>query len=88
MKNFIAMKMSKLNTRNLQFRYNIWIKYIFKLFIKFLKVIGPEELAAELREDDPESLDPVQQALLRKNNIYLTYFLYFPNRYSFVFYVI
>lgn len=30
------------------------------------QVIGPEELAAELREDDPDSLDPVQQALLSK----------------------
>ncbi|XP_072947333.1 nuclear pore complex protein Nup160 homolog [Epargyreus clarus] len=34
-----------------------------------LQVIGPEELAAELREEDPDSLDPVQQALLRSENI-------------------
>lgn len=36
---------------------------------KLLQVIGPEELAAELREEDTESLDPVQQALLRGDNI-------------------
>ncbi|XP_046968556.1 nuclear pore complex protein Nup160 homolog isoform X2 [Vanessa cardui] len=34
-----------------------------------LQVIGPEDLAAELREEVPESLDPVQQALLRNENI-------------------
>ncbi|KAJ8713529.1 hypothetical protein PYW07_013899 [Mythimna separata] len=36
---------------------------------KHLQVIGPEELAAELREEDPDSLDPVQQALLKGDNI-------------------
>ncbi|XP_037294626.1 nuclear pore complex protein Nup160 [Manduca sexta] len=34
-----------------------------------LQVIGPEELAAELREEDPDSLDIVQQALLKGDNI-------------------
>ncbi|XP_026325056.1 nuclear pore complex protein Nup160 homolog isoform X2 [Hyposmocoma kahamanoa] len=34
-----------------------------------LQVIGPEELAAELREEDPDSMDPVQQALLKNENI-------------------
>ncbi|CAB3251716.1 unnamed protein product [Arctia plantaginis] len=36
---------------------------------KQVQVIGPEELAAELREDDPDSLDPVQRALLRGGNL-------------------
>ncbi|XP_047993552.1 nuclear pore complex protein Nup160 homolog [Leguminivora glycinivorella] len=34
-----------------------------------LQVIGPDELAAELREEVPDSLDPVQQALLGGENI-------------------
>ncbi|CAH0729818.1 unnamed protein product, partial [Brenthis ino] len=34
-----------------------------------LQVIGPEELAAELREEVPESLDAVQQALRKNENI-------------------
>lgn len=34
-----------------------------------VQVIGPEELAAELRDEDPDSLDPVQQALLRGENL-------------------
>ncbi|XP_068618612.1 nuclear pore complex protein Nup160 homolog [Battus philenor] len=34
-----------------------------------LQVIGPEELAAELRAEDPESLDPVQRALQRHEPI-------------------
>ncbi|XP_053606276.1 nuclear pore complex protein Nup160 homolog isoform X2 [Plodia interpunctella] len=34
-----------------------------------LQVIGPEELAAELREEDPDSLDPVQKALLKNESI-------------------
>ncbi|XP_049874082.1 nuclear pore complex protein Nup160 homolog [Pectinophora gossypiella] len=34
-----------------------------------LQVIGPEELAAELREEDPDSMDPVQRALLGSENI-------------------
>ncbi|XP_060802410.1 nuclear pore complex protein Nup160 homolog isoform X2 [Amyelois transitella] len=34
-----------------------------------LQVIGPEELAAELREEDPDSLDPVQKALIKNENI-------------------
>ncbi|XP_063363077.1 nuclear pore complex protein Nup160 homolog [Cydia amplana] len=34
-----------------------------------LQVIGPDELAAELREEVPDSLDPVQQALLGGGNI-------------------
>ncbi|XP_038223418.1 nuclear pore complex protein Nup160 homolog [Zerene cesonia] len=33
------------------------------------QVIGPDELAAELREEDPDSLDPVQKALQRSENI-------------------
>ncbi|XP_041987810.1 nuclear pore complex protein Nup160 homolog [Aricia agestis] len=33
------------------------------------QVIGPEELAAELRAEDPDMLDPVQQALLRTEKI-------------------
>ncbi|CAK1556305.1 unnamed protein product [Leptosia nina] len=33
------------------------------------QVIGPEELAAELREDDLEALDPVQQALKKSEAI-------------------
>ncbi|CAB3259959.1 unnamed protein product [Arctia plantaginis] len=36
---------------------------------KQVQVIGPEELAAELREDDPDSLDPVQRALLHGGNL-------------------
>lgn len=35
-------------------------------------MIGPEELAAELREEDPESMSPVQQALL--SNIALQFY--------------
>ncbi|CAH2039562.1 unnamed protein product, partial [Iphiclides podalirius] len=34
-----------------------------------LQVIGPEELAAELRAEDPESLDPVQRTLQRHEPI-------------------
>ncbi|XP_075978722.1 nuclear pore complex protein Nup160 isoform X2 [Anticarsia gemmatalis] len=34
-----------------------------------VQVIGPDELAAELREEDPDSLGPVQQALLRGGNL-------------------
>lgn len=34
-----------------------------------LQVIGPEELAAELREEVPDSQDPVKQALLNSENI-------------------
>ncbi|KAM3966268.1 LOW QUALITY PROTEIN: nuclear pore complex protein Nup160 homolog [Aphomia sociella] len=34
-----------------------------------LQVIGPEELAAELRGEDPESMDPVEQALLKNEEI-------------------
>ncbi|CAH0398784.1 unnamed protein product [Chilo suppressalis] len=34
-----------------------------------LQIIGPEELAAELREEDPDSLNPVQEALLSNENI-------------------
>ncbi|XP_059054136.1 nuclear pore complex protein Nup160 [Achroia grisella] len=34
-----------------------------------LQVIGPEDLAAELREEDPESIDPVKQALLKNEDI-------------------
>ncbi|KAI5645365.1 hypothetical protein NE865_02452 [Phthorimaea operculella] len=34
-----------------------------------IQVIGPEELAAELRDEDPDSMDPVQQALLRSETI-------------------
>ncbi|CAG4950070.1 unnamed protein product [Colias eurytheme] len=33
------------------------------------QVIGPDDLAAELRKEDPESLDPVQKALQRSENI-------------------
>ncbi|CAG9793912.1 unnamed protein product [Diatraea saccharalis] len=36
---------------------------------KSVQIIGPEELAAELREEDPDSLNPVQEALLRNENI-------------------
>ncbi|CAG9561271.1 unnamed protein product [Danaus chrysippus] len=42
-----------------------------------LQIIGPEELAAELREEVPESLDPVQQALLKTDNIDFDYL--YPN---------
>ncbi|XP_050675284.1 uncharacterized protein LOC126972507 [Leptidea sinapis] len=35
--------------------------------------MGPDDLAAELREDDPESLDPVQQALLKPEKIDFDY---------------
>ncbi|CAH2239317.1 jg6882 [Pararge aegeria aegeria] len=34
-----------------------------------LQVIGPDELAAELRQEVPEALDAVQQALLKTENI-------------------
>ncbi|XP_013146838.1 PREDICTED: uncharacterized protein LOC106109777 [Papilio polytes] len=38
-----------------------------------MQVIGPEELAAELKAEDPESLDPVQQALQRHEPIDFDY---------------
>ncbi|KPJ07212.1 hypothetical protein RR48_07628 [Papilio machaon] len=44
---------------------------------KALQVIGPEELAAELRAEDPESVDPVQQALQRHEPIDFDYL--YPN---------
>ncbi|KAI8426211.1 hypothetical protein MSG28_005135 [Choristoneura fumiferana] len=34
------------------------------LVLYYMKVIGPDELAAELREEVPDSLDPIQKALL------------------------
>lgn len=36
------------------------------MFLLAKQVIGPEELAAELREEDPDSLNPVEQALQSK----------------------
>ncbi|CAG4947485.1 unnamed protein product [Parnassius apollo] len=38
-----------------------------------LQIIGPEELAAELRAEDPESMDPVQLALQRHESIDFDY---------------
>lgn len=40
--------------------------YIIQTSNSFEQVIGPEELAAELRAEDPDSMDPVQKALLSK----------------------
>ncbi|GBP35010.1 hypothetical protein EVAR_75211_1 [Eumeta japonica] len=36
---------------------------------KGVQIIGPDELARELREEDPESLSPIQKALSGSNDI-------------------